>query len=340
MTHLNLFCTRSSCHGVPIVSPITGTRQRLVIAAFAVVCVVWGSTYYGIRVAVSGYPPFTLGAARFLLAGSVLLAVARLRGEALPRPREWASALLTGSLFFVVGNGLVNVAEQSVSSGLASVLVATMPLWVTLFGRLFGVRVSGAELAGVVLGLLGVMVLNLGGDLRASPGGATCALLAPMGWAMGSVASARLPLPRGMMRTAAQMICGGAAMAAVSLAAGEHFVQAPSWQASVALLYLCVFGSLLGFSAYSYLLANARPAVATSYAYVNPVIAVVLGVALLGERFGTTSLLGAVIVLAAVVVVGRAAQSRASASRSRSMVAVASCSGSKRSTGPESSTTT
>jgi drug/metabolite transporter (DMT)-like permease len=318
-------------------------KQRLAVVAFAVVCVVWGSTYFGIRVALEGFPPFFLGAARFLVAGALLFAFARWRGEPAPRAREWGSALVTGMLFFVVGNGLVNMAEQSVSSGLASVLVATMPLWVTLFGRLFGARISRGELAGVVLGLVGVVVLNLGGELRASPGGALCALLAPMGWALGSVASARMPLPRGMMRTAAQMMAGGAGMAVVSFATREHMAGIPSLRASVALAYLCIFGSLLGFSAYTYLLANTRPAVATSYAYVNPVIAVVLGVALAGEQLGPTSLVGAGIVLAAVVLVGRArrsGQSLASASLSRSTVAVASCSTSKRSTTPESSTIT
>jgi drug/metabolite transporter (DMT)-like permease len=318
-------------------------KPRLAYVAFAVVCVVWGSTYFAIRVALQGFPPFFLGAVRFLVAGALLFAFARWRGERSPRAREWGAALFTGGLFFVVGNGLVNVAEQSVSSGLASVLVATMPLWVTLFGRLFGARVSRHELAGVVLGLVGVLVLNLGGELRASPGGALCALLAPMGWALGSVASARMPLPRGMMRTAAQMLGGGAAMAVVSGAAHEHMTAGPSLQASVALAYLCVFGSLLGFSAYTYLLANTRPAVATSYAYVNPIIAVVLGVAVGGERLGLTSLAGAGVVLAAVILVGRArrfSQSLASASLSRSMVAVGSCSTSKRSTTPESSTST
>jgi drug/metabolite transporter (DMT)-like permease len=310
MTHLNLFRTRGSVIMPRIVSIAARPPKRLVAVAFAVVSVVWGSTYLGIRIALRGFPPFFLGSARFLVAGAALMAFARWRGEPSPRPREWGSALLTGSLFFVVGNGLINVAEQSVSSGLASVLVATMPLWVTVFGRLFfGVRASRGEMAGVILGLLGVIVLNLGGDLRASPGGAVCGLLAPMGWAMGAVTSGRLPLPRGMMRTAAQMLGGGAAMAAVSLAAGEHFAAAPSWQAWLAHAYLCAVGSLVGFTAYSYLLANARPAVAASYAYVNPVIAVVLGLALGGERFGPASLAGAVIVLAAVILVGRARRS-------------------------------
>src|ERR1700733_9173409 len=209
------------------------TKGRLSVAAFAVLCVVWGSTYLGIRIALEAYPPFLLGAGRFLMEGGALFLFARWRGEPAPRLREWGAAALTGALFFVVGNGLVNVAEQSVSSGLASVLVATMPLWVTVFGRLFGARVSAGELAGVVLGLGGVLVLNIGGDLRATPGGAICALLAPMGWALGSVTSARLPLPKGMMRTAAQMMAGGVAMAAVSLASGEHLVGVPSVRATV-----------------------------------------------------------------------------------------------------------
>jgi drug/metabolite transporter (DMT)-like permease len=317
--------------------------KRLAYIAFAVLCIVWGSTYFGIRLALQGFPPFFLGAARFLVAGAVLYAIARWRGERPPRRQEWGAALLTGTLFFVVGNGLVNVAEQSVSSGLASVLVATMPLWVTVFGRILGARVSKGELAGVVLGLVGVVVLNLGGELRASPVGALCALLAPMGWALGSVASPRVPLPGGMMRTAAQMLGGGLAMSFVSVAVGEHMTSMPSPAAWMALAYLSAFGSLLGFSAYTYLLANTRPAVATSYAYVNPVIAVVLGVAVGGERLGITSVVGGAIVLAAVVLVGRArlaGQSLPSASRSRSIVAVASPSASNSSTTPESSTST
>jgi drug/metabolite transporter (DMT)-like permease len=310
-------------------------KQHLVAVAFAVVSVVWGSTYLGIRVALTGFPPFFLSAARFVVAGVVIAAFARWRGEPSPTAREWGSAILTGILFFVVGNGLVNVAEKSVSSGLVSVLVATMPLWVTVFGRLFGVRVSRAELVGVLLGLLGVVVLNLGGELRASPAGAVCGLLAAMGWGLGAVTSGRLPLPKGLMRTAAQMIGGGAATWGVSLIAGEHFTGAPSPRAWLALIYLFGVGSIVGFSAYTFLLAHARPAVAASYAYVNPVIAVFLGVVLLGERVEGTSLAGAAIVLAAVVLVGRArssAQSRESASRSRSTVDVASSSDSKRST--------
>lgn len=279
-----------------------------IVLAFAVVSVVWGSTYFGIRVALESYPPFLIGAIRFIMAGALLFAWARLRGEAMPSPRQWGSAALTGILFFAVGNGLVNVAEQSVSSGLASVLVATMPLWATLFSRLFGERVSRGEVAGIVLGLAGVAVMQLGGELRASPLGTLCAVLAPMGWALGSLASRRLPLPQGTMRTASQMTTGGVVMALISLVKGEHVVAPFAPRALLAVGYLMLFGSLVGFTAYSYLLKHTRASVATSYAYVNPVIAVALGVAFAGEKLDAPSAAGTVIVLAAVALVARARQ--------------------------------
>lgn len=307
MTHRQtvLVSARANCTcsgGDPCVTLSPVPRRSLLIAAFAIVSVVWGSTYLGIRVALESYPPFFLGAARFVVAGLVLIAVGRARGEPMPSRREWGSATVTGVLFFVVGNGLVNVAERSVSSGLVSVLVATMPLWMTAFGRLFGATASPREIAGVLLGLVGVVILNLGGDLRASGPGAAFALLAPMGWALGSVASKRLPLPAGIMRTGAQMLSGGAAMLLVSVLLREH-LGGQTVRAGLALAYLCTFGSLVGFTAYSYLLKHTRPAVATSYAYVNPVIAVVLGIAMAGEKFGLKSAAGALVVLGAVALV-------------------------------------
>lgn len=294
------------------VLPARPASRLLLVLSFAVVCVVWGSTYLAIRIALQSYPPFFLGALRFVGAGAVLFAVARLRGEPAPDTRRWGGSALTGALFFVIGNGLVNVAERSVSSGLASVLVATMPLWAALFGRIFGARSSPGEIGGCALGLIGVIVLNLGGDLRGSPGGAASALLAPLGWSLGSVLSSRLTLPTGLMRTATQMLAGGAAMFLVSLALHEVPVLG-SPRAIGAAVYLCLFGSLLGFTAYSYLLEHTRPAVATSYAYVNPVIAVALGVMLAGERFGVASAVGGAIILGAVALV-RGAQKAKSAS--------------------------
>ncbi len=284
----------------------TAALSGPVLLAYAAVCTIWGSTYFGIRLALESFPPFFIGALRFLVAGLALFVFARVRGERPPTVREWGAALMSGTLFFVVGNGFVNLAERLVSTGLVSVLVATMPLWATVFARLFGETASRGEVAGVILGLVGVAVLNLGGELRASPVGAALSLLAPMAWALGSMVSRRLPAPPGIMRIAAPMLTGGASMALVGFATNEHLRETPSAGSIAAVAYLCVFGSLVGFSAFSYLLRHTRPALAMSYAYVNPVIAVVLGVLFLGEHFGVTSTLGASIVLVAVIVVARA----------------------------------
>ena len=278
-----------------------------IAAAYLAVCILWGSTYLGIRIALESYPPFLLGAARFLFSGAVLFVFARWRREAAPTATQWGAAALTGILFFVVGNGFLNVAEQWVSTGLTSVLVATMPLWATVFARFFGQPMSRRDAAGAVLGLVGVAVLNRGGELRASPLGAAFALLAPMGWGLGSIVSQRLPTPPGgTMRTATQMLGGGAALLVVSLCLREHVGQMQTARSIVAAVYLTVFGSLVGFSAFSLLLRHTRPAVATSYAYINPVIAIVLGVVFAGERFGASSFAGTAIVLAAVVIVATA----------------------------------
>jgi drug/metabolite transporter (DMT)-like permease len=281
------------------------SETLLAVLSFLAVSVIWGSTYFGIRVALEGFPPFAIGAIRFLLAGGALFVYLRARGEPAPTRSQWVAAIVTGFLFFVLGNGLVNVAEQRVSSGFASVLVATMPLWATLFERFFGERTSGREWIGLALGLCGVVVLNLGGEMRASGMGAVAGLAAPMAWALGSVLGKRVSLPTGPMRTASQMLAGGAAMALVSVVLGEHVAKVPSGRAVAAVGYLAVFGSLVGFSAYNYLLRHTRTAVATSYAYVNPVIAVALGVVFAAERFDVVSAIGAATILAAVLVLTR-----------------------------------
>ncbi len=283
------------------------SERTLTVAAFLVVSIIWGSTYLGIRVALEGFPPFQIGAIRFLAAGAVLYAFLRARGERAPTAREWGASVVTGFLFFVLGNGLVNVAERSVSSGLASVLVATIPLWATLFERFTGGRPQRGEWLGLGFGLAGVVILNVGGEMRASGVGAACALVAPMAWALGSIVGKRLPLPLGAMRTATQMLCGGAVMVLVSAALGEHVPSgaALSGRAIGAVLYLAVFGSLVGFSAYNYLLHHTRMAVATSYAYVNPVIAVALGVLFAGEHIDAAGGFGALTILAAVLLITR-----------------------------------
>jgi drug/metabolite transporter (DMT)-like permease len=175
-----------------------------------------------------------------------------------------------------------------------------------VFASLRGERPSRAELAGLLIGFVGVVVLNMGGDLRAAHVGALVMLLSPLAWALGSMWSRSLPLPPGMMSTAAQMLAGGAAMLMIGALRGESFAAAPSLRSLAAVGYLTFFGSIIAFSAYGYLLRNTRPALATSYAYVNPVIAIVLGVVVGGESVATITWVAAAVILVGVAVLTRA----------------------------------
>ena len=274
-----------------------------VALALASVYLVWGSTYLAIRVGLEGYPPFLMGSLRFRAASAVLYGVLRWRGQAPPTRAQWKNAAVMGLFMMLLGNGLVNVAEQSVSSGLAAVAVASMPLWAGLFGTLRGQRPGRGEWLGLVVGFAGVAWLTLHGEMRASATGLAALVLAPVAWAWGSVWSRGRDLPAPFMSTAAQMLCGGLAMAVVALLLGERITAPPPLSATLAVGYLAAFGSIVGFGAYVWLLQHVRPALATSYAYVNPPIAVLLGALLLGERVGSHALGAMAVILAGVLVI-------------------------------------
>jgi drug/metabolite transporter (DMT)-like permease len=257
-----------------------------------------------LRFALESFPPFLLGGCRYTLAGLILLVYARSRGAPLPSAVEWRAALLVGSLLFALGNGLVGVAEQYITSGVAAIVVATTSLWAVLFARLWGVRASRAELMGLALGMSGVALLQRGGAFSASWVGLVAILVAPMAWALGSIWSARLPLPQGAMGSAAQMVGGGATMLLTSLVLGEETHEV-TLRASLAAVYLVLFGSLVAFSAYQLLLRETRPAVATSYAYVNPVVALLLGALLASEPLGASHVVACMLTMLAVVFVLR-----------------------------------
>jgi drug/metabolite transporter (DMT)-like permease len=278
------------------------------LAALLALYVIWGSTYYGLRVALESFPPFLLAGGRMIVAGSLLYAILRLRGAPRPTRANWGAAAIVGFLLLSVGNGAVTWAEQSVSSSLAAVVVATMPLWAAVLGRFSGERPSPLEWAGLLVGFAGVALLNLGGELRGALLPALALAIAPLSWALGSVWSRRLPLARGPMATATEMLTGGALMLAFGVARGEHVTQAPSTRAVVALVYLVLFGSMVAFSAYTYLLRRARPAVATSYAYVNPLVAIAIGVGIGGEHIGALGWVAAAVIVAGVALIslGRA----------------------------------
>ena len=274
-----------------------------VILAVALVYVVWGSTYLGIKFALEDYPPFLLGGIRMGVAGLVLFAIVRWRGEALPTRAQWGRLVWLGLLMVLLSNGLVNLAETQVSSGIAAVAVASMPLFGGLFAWMRGVKPTPLEWLGLIIGFSGVIWLNIGSDLMATPLGMVCLIIASISWAWGSVWSRDQDLPTPFMNAACQMMMGSLWMFAAALLLGERIETVPSMHATLALVYLIVFGSIIAFTAYIWLNQNVRPALAHSYAYVNPPIAVMFGVLLAGERITTSELGAMVVILAGVVII-------------------------------------
>lgn len=290
-------------------SAIQDPRLLIPLALFALY-VIWGSTYLGIRFALESYPPFLLAGVRFLGAGTLLYGFLRWRGMASPSRHQWRNAAFTGVLLLGFGNGLVCFAEQHVNSGIAAVAVASMPLFAALFAGLYGQWSSRRETVGLLIGFAGVVVLNLGSGLSGSRLGAMALIVAAICWAFGSAWSRRQDMPSGPMNTAAQMLCASAALLLVGFASGERLPAHPTVHASLALVYLAVFGSIVAFSAYLYVLKHARPTLATSYAYVNPPVAVLFGVLLAGETVGPFDLAGMAIILLGVAVITLAKQRR------------------------------
>lgn len=276
-------------------------KRGHIAAALIAVYVIWGSTYLAMRIAVESLPPLLMAGARFITAGALMYGWLRWRGAPAPDRRQWLSGAGVGVLLLGFGNGLVAISQQWVASGLAAVMVAMVPLWAALFGGLWGEWPRVREWVGLAVGAVGIVLLNFDGDLRGSALGAFLLLLAPLSWALGSVWSRHLPMAKGPMSSATQMLAGGALMTLVGLGF-EELPTAPTARSLGALLYLVFFGSIVGFSAYGYLLRTVRPALATSYAYVNPVVAIGLGITLAGERISPIGLLGAAVVLAGVVI--------------------------------------
>jgi drug/metabolite transporter (DMT)-like permease len=283
--------------------PSAGARG-LDLAALLALYVIWGSTYLAIRLAIDGIPPLLMAGSRFVLAGGALYAALRLRGVPDPGGTGWRAGALVG-LFLCAANGLVTVAEQWVSSSVAAVVVSSLPLWTVLAAGLWREWPSRAEVGGILLGLAGVLLLQSGGELRAAPLGAFLLVAATWCWALGSMWSRRLPMPQGLMASATEMLAGGAALLLAGALRGERLVAAPGAPAVAAWLYLTVFGSLVAFSAYNHLLRRVRPALATSYAYVNPAVAVALGAAV-GEPVGWRAVAALALILGGVGVVAGA----------------------------------
>lgn len=303
---------------------LDGSARTRVAAAFAAVYVVWGSTYLAIRYAVATMPPLLMAGSRFAISGAILFVWARARGAARPTAAEWRTAAVTGFLLICVGNGSVAWAEQRVPSGLSALLVAVVPLWMVLLDwiRPGGTRPGIGVVAGVILGLVGLGVL-VGRDAVAGHGvvdalGAGVLIAASMSWAIGSVYNRHGARPdSAAMSTALQMLGGSVALLALGGALGEAHgldlssISVASW---IGWIYLVTFGALVGFTAYVYLLRNVSPAKASTYAYVNPLVAVILGWAVAGEQVTSRTVVAAAIILGGVALItiarGRAVRSR------------------------------
>jgi len=274
----------------------------LVIACLAATWLVWGSTYLAIKYALLSFPPFFQMGTRFLAAGLLLLAWMRWRRAAMPSAREWRNALLVGTLMLGGGMGGTAYAEQSVGSGLVVAFIAVVPLMIALVNLCFGIRPQRLEALGIAVGVAGVLLLTQGAGFQASPAGLAAIAIACITWSVGSVlCQQRWPLAPGAVGFASEMVCGGAVLMLLAAATGET----PRWPAEpaaiVAWLYLVVFGSLIAFNAYMLLLARASAGLASSYTFVNPVIAMLLGVVVAGETVTAFEWGAVAVVLAGVL---------------------------------------
>ncbi|GIH62342.1 drug/metabolite exporter YedA [Microbispora siamensis] len=276
--------------------------------ALAAVYVVWGSTYLGIAIAIQTLPPMTSGGLRFVAAALVLGTVLLVRAVPFQMTwRQFGGAALVGLLLLAGGNGMVAVAEQHISSGLAALLVASTPLWLIVLRTVFRDRPHVLTLAGVLVGFAGVAFLSLrGGGASGSGVGITVVLLGSLSWSVGSFISPRIPMPANpFVASTVEMAVGGGALLVMGLVQGERLhVGAVSWQSWAALAYLVLVGSLVGFTSYIWLLGHAPISLVSTYAYVNPVVAVILGMAVLSEPVTAAMLVaGALIVVGVALVV-------------------------------------
>ena len=287
-----------------------GIRWKIAIAFFSVY-VFWGMTYLAMRVAVVDIPPHLMAGGRFLLAGLLLYVWTRRRGEGPPAWEQWRAATIIGAFLLLGGNATVAWAEERVPSGLAAVLIAVAPIWMVGMEWVRGGSRPGKRvIAGLLLGLVGVgLLVSPGGDTSGSVDliGAAMLILASASWAWGSVISKSAPLPKSpFLATSMEMITAGILLLVVAALAGQldHFsLWDVAWQAALSWGYLVIFGSLVGFTAYIWLLGHTSIAKAGTYAYVNPIVAVLLGWAILGEPITSRTVIATLVILVGVALV-------------------------------------
>ena len=276
-------------------------HQQKTRILFALFCTyfIWGSTYLAIRFGVESFPPFMMAAMRFTFAGVILYGVMRYLGAPNPTQKEWLGAGAVGLLLPAMGNGTVCFVQQTVSSSVAALSIATAPIWMAIFSSIWGHKITPREWLGIAVGFIGLILLNVGGSLHGDWLSAGLLIFAAVSWSLGSVWGKHLAMPTGLMAPATQMIVGGVALAGMSAFQAETWpteISAKSWGA---MLFLIVLGSLVAYSAYQYLLNTVRPLVASSNTFVNPVVAFAVGI-----WFANEHITGVELIALAVIIVG------------------------------------
>ena len=278
-------------------------QTLLIIAALFCTYFIWGSTYLAIRFGIESFPPFLMAGVRFTVAGLILYAVMRYLGGANPTRQEWLGASIVGLLLPALGNGTVCYVQQTVSSSVAALSIATAPIWMAIFSSIWGHKITAKEWLGIAIGFVGILLLNIGGSLHGDLVSALLLIFAAAAWSFGSVWGKYLAMPQGLMASAAQMLAGGVALLVMSAIQGEAWPQTISQKSWGALLFLVVLGSLIAYSAYQYLLKTVRPLVASSNTFVNPVVAFAVGIWLANEHVTTIELIALGVILVGVFLV-------------------------------------
>ena len=278
-------------------------QTLLIVAALFCTYFIWGSTYLAIRFGIESFPPFMMAGLRFVVAGIILYTVMCVLGSPNPTLKQWLAATAIGILLPAIGNGTVTYVQQTISSSVAALSIATAPIWMAIFSSIWGHHISRQEWLGIAIGLCGIMLLNIGGSLHGDYTSAALLIFAAASWSFGSVWSKHLDLPTGLMAPASQMLMGGIGLMIVSALHGERYpsvISAKSWGA---MLFLVVLGSLVAYSAYQYLLKNVRTLVASSNTFVNPVVAFIVGIWFANETVTKTEYAALTVILVGVFLV-------------------------------------
>ena len=289
--------------------PAAAKPSVLVVLALGGVWVIWGSTYLAIRYGLETVDPFVMQATRFVIASILLGLLARWRGTPWPTWRQARNASVIGIMLLIGGVGMVTIAEdRGLSSGVAATIIAIQPMLASVWGGFLGRWPRGAEWIGMTIGMLGVVVLSTSGSLDGTRSGFALVVVVCVSWSLGSMISRQIELPQGAMASVVEMGAAACGFIVLALARGEEIAR-PSWRSGIAVLYLALLGSVVAFTCFVYLLANVRPSLAMSYAYVNPVIAVILGALLYDEVVSANLLIALPLVVLGVAIVTRAQSS-------------------------------